>query len=81
MLLACLGVGDSMARKKSSKSAFMHKWRAAPLKSSYMLISILGFFITAYIIYPRSANFGIASMLVFVLMFIASIVSMTKAPV
>ena len=57
------------------------KWQAVPLKGSFMILAILGFFITAYIIYPISSNFGIALMLAFVAMFIASLISMTKAPV
>lgn len=47
-----------------------------------MLIAILGFFISAYVVYTEiSRNFGLAFMLVFVLMFIASLISMSKAPV
>ena len=72
--------GDSMA-SKVKKSAKSLKWHAVPLKGSFMVIAILGFLISAYIIFPKSRNFGAASMLVFVLMFIASLISMTKAPV
>jgi len=56
-------------------------WQAVPLKGSFMIFAILGFLITAYLVYPISSDFGIALMLVFTAMFIASLVSMTKAPI
>jgi hypothetical protein len=59
----------------------MLKWRPAPLKSSFMASAMLGFFISAYWVYPQHMNWGIAFMIVFGVMFIASLVSMTKAPV
>tara|TARA_Y100000310_G_scaffold89923_1_gene87100 strand:- start:59369 stop:59575 length:207 start_codon:yes stop_codon:yes gene_type:complete len=64
--------------KKSKKSS--GKWHAVPLRSSFMALSIIGFLITAYMVYPGSPDYGIAFMLVFTLMFIASLVSMHKAP-
>lgn len=67
------------ASKQNSKKSL--KFRYAPLKGSFMILAILGFFVTAYIVYPISYNFGIALMLAFVAMFIASLISMTKAPV
>lgn len=73
-----------MAKKKIKvKSAKKPacKWHAVPLKSTFMLIAILGFFISVYWIYPQSFNFGIAFMLLFAAMFIAALISMTKAPV
>ena len=57
------------------------KWHPSPLKSSFFVASILGFLVSAYIVYGRAPNFGIAFMFLFALMFIASIISMTKAPV
>lgn len=56
------------------------KWHAVPLKGSFMVTAILGFVISAYWVYPQHYNYGVAFMLVFGAMFIASIVSMTKAP-
>ncbi len=56
-------------------------WQAAPLKGSFMVTAILGFLITAYWVYPQSVNYGIAFMVVFGAMFIASLISMTKAPI
>jgi hypothetical protein len=57
-------------------------FKVAPLKSSFMLISMLGFMITIiYTSYGRiSSDWGFALGFVFALMFIASMISMTKAP-
>ncbi|MEK6905481.1 MAG: hypothetical protein AABX24_03700 [Nanoarchaeota archaeon] len=66
------------ARRKSSVSKAPQKWHAVPLKGSFMVLSIIGFLITAYLV--PSGDYKIAFMIVFVAMFIASMVSMTKAP-
>jgi len=55
--------------------------KVAPLKGSFMLTSILGFIISAIYIYDINAKFGFAFSLVFFLMFVASLISMTYAPV
>jgi len=55
--------------------------KVAPLKGSFMLISILGFVISAIYVYDINPKFGFAFSLVFVLMFIASLISMTYAPI
>jgi len=68
-------------RKKSAKIPAKLKWHAAPLKGSFMVTSILGFLISVYWVYPQSFNFGVAFMFIFAAMFIASLISMTKAPV
>ncbi len=57
------------------------KWHAVPLKGSFMVLSMIGFLTTAYLIYPADKSYGFAFMAVFVAMFIASLISMTKAPV
>jgi len=67
--------------KRKAKVKSRGKWHAVPLKGSFMLTAMIGFLVSAYYIYPLSANFGVAFMTVFILMFIASLVSMTKAPV
>lgn len=69
-----------MARKKACRYAKKtpQKWHAVPLKGSFMVLSIIGFLITAYLV--PSGDYKIAFMVVFVAMFIASMVSMTKAP-
>lgn len=79
-----------MARRKSSRSRtqkknekknwFLSGWRPAPLPSSFMLTAILGLVFTMYIILPISTDFAIAFMIIFSAMFIASLISMTKAP-
>lgn len=68
-------------RKKSVNVLSKLRWHAAPLKGSFMATSMLGFLISAYYVYPQSFNFGFTFMIVFIAMFIASLISMTKAPV
>lgn len=80
-----------MARRKSSRSRtqkknekknwFLSGWKPAPLPSSFMLTAILGLVFTMYIILPISTDFAIAFMIIFSAMFIASLISMSKAPV
>ncbi len=68
-------------QKKVSSRQEAKKWHATPLKGSFMALSILGFFITAYLVYPVNQSYGVAFMVVFIAMFIASLISMTKAPI
>lgn len=65
-----------MVRKKNDKS-----WHAVPLSASFMVTAILGFVISVFWVYPQSETYGFSFALVFVLMFIAGMISMTKAPV
>ena len=74
------------ASKKSVKSSTgknlsstTTKWHAVPLKGSFMVLSMLGFLISAYLV--TSKDYKTAFMLVFGIMFVASLVSMTKAPI
>ena len=53
----------------------------APLNGGFMIASIVGFFVSAIYIAELSLNWGFALSIVFILMFIASIISMVKAPV
>lgn len=46
-----------------------------------MLTSMLGGLISLFYIYPRSNSWGAAFTFVFIVMFIAAILSMTYAPV
>jgi len=73
-----------MSKKKSVKRVAVPKktlpWRPGPIKGSFMAISIIGFLISIYLIYPKSINYGTAFILVFIAMFIASVVSMTQNP-
>lgn len=59
---------------------FSH-YHVVPLKSSFMLISILGILVTVYLLYPLNKSLGFASLLTFTLMMVASLVSMTEAPI
>lgn len=71
-----------MVKRKTKRSIKKpKKWKAVPLKGSFMVTAMLGFFISAYWVYPQSFNFGFAFMLIFAAMFAASMVSMTKAPI
>lgn len=53
----------------------------APIKSTMMLASIIGFILSAMIIYDRWPPWGFAFSIVFVIMFVASLISMTYAPI
>ncbi len=70
-----------MTKKKVRRSAKKapQKWHAVPLKGSFMVLSIMGLLITAYLI--EDVNYKITFMIVFIAMFVASLISMTKAPV
>jgi len=52
-----------------------------PLKSSFMITAIVGFFISVYYVMSLSKTWGFAFALFFVTMFIASLISMTFAPI
>jgi outer membrane biosynthesis protein TonB len=58
-------------------------WKAAPLKSSFMLAAILGLIITTiYTVSGRiSTDWGVALGIVFACMFFASLISMRRAPI
>ena len=56
----------------------MH-WRAAPLKSSFMLAGIIGFLISVIYLPKFSLNWAFAFGLVFLIMVIATLVSMTQS--
>lgn len=64
-----------MAKRKSTPP----KWHAVPLKGSFMVLSIMGLLITAYLV--KDVNYKTTFMIVFIAMFVASLISMTKAPV
>ena len=54
--------------------------RTVPLKGSFMLTSMIGFIISWIYVLPRHKSFGFTFILFFVMMFIASVISMTNAP-
>ncbi len=55
-------------------------FKVAPLSSGYMLTSMFGFIASLMVIMPMSRPWGLAFALIFALMFIASVISMTHAP-
>lgn len=52
-----------------------------PLSGTFMITAILGFLISAYYIYNLSVSWGFTFCLFFTLMFIASLISLTRASV
>ena len=52
----------------------------APLSGGFMLTSMVGFLVSAIYVMPQSATWGFTFSTFFVLMFIASMVSMTYGP-
>ncbi len=52
----------------------------APLKGGYMITSIIGFFISAIYVFPRSYTWGLTFLIFFTMMFVASMISMTYGP-
>lgn len=69
-----------MAKRKFSKEKISKKWTPAPLPASFMLTAILGFIISALWVFPLSYNWGLAFVIFFSIMFITSIINMTRAP-
>lgn len=55
-------------------------FKAAPLSSGYMLISMFGFIVSLLVIMQYSRPWGLTFALMFGMMFIASMISMTHAP-
>lgn len=49
----------------------------APLNGAFMATSMLGILISIMYVYPQSTDFGVASIIVFGIMFVSSIISMT----
>lgn len=52
----------------------------AHLSAGFMLTSIIGFLISIFFVNELSPTWGFTFMLFFVIMFVASMISMTKAP-
>lgn len=77
-----------MVKKKNKRSSAKSvskpfgKWKPTPLKGTFMLAAMVGFFVSYYLVYKTiSFNFGITFMILCAIMFAASVISMTKAPV
>ena len=56
-------------------------YKVYPLSGTFMITAILGFLISAFYIYDLSEAWGFTFCLFFVLMFIASMISLTYAAV
>ena len=56
-------------------------FKVAPLTGSFMIMAILGFIISTLYVYPRTASYGVSFAIVFALMFVASMISMSYADV
>ena len=52
----------------------------AHLSGGYMITSMVGFIISAYYVFGISNTWGLTFMMFFVLMFVASLISMTYGP-
>ncbi|MCX6710007.1 MAG: hypothetical protein NTV63_03595 [Candidatus Woesearchaeota archaeon] len=52
----------------------------APLHTSFMLTSVIGMILSGMWLYPRDASWGIGIGLIFAIMFISSLISMTYGP-
>ncbi|MBN2421688.1 hypothetical protein JXB41_00555 [Candidatus Woesearchaeota archaeon] len=50
-----------------------------PISGGYMAASMLGFFISAIYVFPKSPPWGLAFCIVFVVMFLSAVKSMTYA--
>jgi len=55
------------------------KFQFAPLNSAFMATSMLGTVISIMYVLPNSFDWGVAFTLIFVVMFVASIISMSSA--
>ena len=56
-------------------------FKAQPLTNGFVITSIVGFLISALYVYKVDPSFGFAFALVFALMFIASLISMSRADI
>lgn len=56
-------------------------FKAAPLKSSFLLVGIIGFLISALYIYSLNHTWGFTFSIFFLIMVIAALVSMTKSKI
>ncbi|MGV8150873.1 MAG: hypothetical protein ACP5NV_04045 [Candidatus Woesearchaeota archaeon] len=54
--------------------------RYAHLSAGFMLTSIIGFLISIFFVTKLSETWGFTFMIFFAIMFVASMISMTKAP-
>ena len=67
--------------KQEERSAFFQDFKVAPLSGGFMLISIFGFLFAALFLSKYSSTWAFAIGFISAIMFFASMISMTKAPV
>lgn len=69
------------AEKKAveKKAAEKPKYKVAPLSAGFSVLSLVGIIISAFLI-PRKPTWGVAFLVVFLAMFIASLRSMRYGP-
>lgn len=56
-------------------------FKAQPLSNSFVITSIVGFIVSILYVYKRNPSYGFAFAFVFALMFIASVISMSRADI
>ena len=54
--------------------------KIAPLPGSFMLTALVGLLLSIFFVWPLSATWGFTFTLFFAIMFIAAMISMTRAP-
>jgi hypothetical protein len=64
---------------KKNKTVKKEPWHVVPLKGSFMVFSMVGFLSAAYLI--SHPGWRLSFIIVFTMMFIASLISLSKAPV
>ena len=70
-----------MTLYQSQEVKFMkRKFRFAPLSGGFMAMSMIGFLISVFYVYNNWPDWGVAFAAAFIVMFIASVISMTYAP-
>jgi multisubunit Na+/H+ antiporter MnhE subunit len=57
------------------------RFKVAPLSGSFMVAAIVGFLISAFYIFPKSRPWGLALVILFIVMFLAGMRSARLAPV
>ena len=65
--------------KSNTPERFFSGWKPAPLSGLFMVVSLLGLLSTVYLI--KTISWKWTLFIIFAIMFVASIISMTKAPI
>jgi hypothetical protein len=59
----------------------LNGWKPVQLPATFMLTALLGLVISGVWVLPQSTDWGVSFLIFFTLMFIASLLSITYAPV